>query len=333
MIERDMKYRAFLGNLHTAGYYDLIREGLRYIGFGNIVPENARIFIKPNLTYPTYRPGVMTSLAAIEAAITAIQEYNPRELYIGDADSGGYKPFSMGDVYREIGLWKLAEKYNVKVVNLSKLERKTIFFQYLNRNFSIELPRLLTDEIDISITMPVPKVHSNTGVSLTFKNQWGCIPEPKDRLRLHPYLKHVLLEVNRAVRCKVAIIDGKYGLNINGPMKGSPVEMNWVLITNDIGAGARLACELMQIPLTKIRHLKYARNLGFIPVLEEIDINQNIQSFVKERFTLQRKWTDYPGVLAFYFPILAYTAYFSPLAELLHRILYVFREPFYKYNN
>lgn len=179
--------------------------------------------------------------------------------------------------------------------------------------------------------MPVPKVHVNTGVSLTFKNQWGCIPEPTDRLRLHPYFRHVVLEVNKAVKAKVAIVDGKYGLNVNGPMRGSPVELDWVLVTNDIEAGARLTCELMQVLLEKIPHLKYAKELGLVPEVDEIIVNQDIRPFLREKFYLRREWTDYPGFLAFHNPLLAYLAYFSPLAETLHRVLYLFREPFYDY--
>jgi len=325
-----MKSRAFLGSLSTASYLDLIREGLEYIRFDDLIPRDARIFIKPNLTFPTYRPGVMTNPDAVEAAILALREYTSF-VYIGDSDSGGYNRFSMDEVYTETGLWRFAEKYGVQVVNLSKVERKLIKFRCRNQDLSVSLPRLLTDEIDLLITIPVPKVHANSGVSLTFKNQWGCIPEPADRLRLHPFLKYVVLEVNKAVKARVAIIDGKYGLNVNGPMRGRAVELNWILVADDIGAGARLGCELMQIPVEKIRHLKYAKQMGLVPALEDIELNQDIQPFLKEKFFLQRAWTDYPGFLAFHSPFFAYLAYFSPLAELLHRILYLFREPFYEY--
>lgn len=312
------------------GYQKAISEGLHWTGLARQIKSNDKVFLKPNLTYPFYRPGVMTHPDAVEAAIVAIKNYTSN-IIIGDGDSGGYNRFSMEEVYREIGLYRLAEKYSVKVVNLSKIERKTITFKYKNRNFSLDLPRLLTDEIDMLITMPVPKVHMNTGVSLTFKNQWGCIPEPADRLRLHPYLKHVVLEVNKAVKAGAAIIDGKYGLNISGPMQGRPAELNWVLVTNDIGAGALVACELMQIPLGKIRHLRYARNQGFIPDRGDITINQDFGPFIKEKFVLKREWTDYPGLMAFHSPFLAHLAYFSPFADFLHRILYLFRKPFYNY--
>jgi uncharacterized protein (DUF362 family) len=272
----------------------------------------------------------MTNPQAIEAAILAIREYTPN-ISIGDADSGGYNRFSMDEVYKETGIWQFAEKYGVRLVNLSRVDRRTISFQYSGRSFSLELPRLLTDEIDLLISMPVPKMHANTVVSLAFKNQWGYIPEPRDRLRLHPFFKHVVLGVNKAVKAKVVIMDGRYGLNKNGPMRGHPVELNWILVTNDLGAADRLACELMQIPLERIPYLKYAQELGLIPEKNEIIINQDIKPFRREKFFLRREWTDYPGFLAFHNPFLAYLAYFSPLAEVLHRILYLVREPFYNY--
>lgn len=327
-----MESRAFIGSLQNQNYLPLIKNGLEWICFKDLIPKkDANIFIKPNLTFPTYRPGVMTSPQAIEAALIAIKDYT-KNIFIGDSDSGGYNRFSMDEVYRETGIFHFEEKYGVKVVNLSKVERIRISFSYQNRDFFVEMPRLLTEEIDLLITMPVPKVHANTGVSLTFKNQWGCIPEPTARLRLHPYIKHVLIEINKAVKTQVAIIDGRYGLNGNGPMNGIPVELNWVLVANSIGAGAALACELMQVPLNNIEHLRYAKKLGYIPDLSDIHLNTGITPFIKEKFYLKRKWTDLPGVMAFRNPLIAYLAYFSPLADFLHRILYLFREPFYEYN-
>lgn len=329
--KKNKGYRAFIESLAGKSNLSVIQEGLQYIDFTKLASQDTRIFIKPNLTYPTFRPGVMTTREALEAAICAVRDYTSH-IYIGDADSGGYNPFSMDEVYRETGVGKLAGRYGVKIVNLSSGPRKTINFTCGGRNISFDLPSLLTDEIDFLITIPVPKIHNMTGVSLTFKNQWGCIPEPQDRLRLHPYFKYVILEVNKAVKARVAIIDGKFGLNINGPMKGMPIQLNWGLVTNDIGAGARLACELMQVQLEKIEHLKYAKEQGFVPELAEIVVNQDIRSFYKGNFILKREWTDYPGFFAFHNRHLAYLAYFSPLAGMLHRLLYLFREPFYEYD-
>lgn len=320
--------RAYLESIH-GDYPGAIRKGLSWINFDRLVDAHSRVFIKPNLTYPSYKPGVMTSPAAVEAAVVALQEYT-RHIYLGDSDSGGYNRFSMDEVYRETGIFDFAKKHHVSVVNLSRLETKAIPVNCGREEIALQLPKLLTDEIDLLITMPVPKIHMNTGVSLTFKNQWGCIPEPTDRLRLHPCFKYVVLDVNKAVKARVAIVDGAYGLNRSGPLRGRPVELGWILVTDSIGAGARLACELMQIPLEKVEHLRYARDQGWIPSLDEIDLNVDFHPYLKERFYLRREWTDYPGLLAFRSRPMAYLAYFSPLAKVLHRLLYLFREPFYR---
>lgn len=326
-----MNSKVFVQSLEQSTYAAAISAGLDYIQFGQQISPNSHIFIKPNLTFPEFRPGVMTNPEAVEAAICAIRDYTPN-IYMGDSDSGGYNRFSMDQVYETTGIHSIAKKYDVKIVNLSKVERRNISFQYRGRSFSLALPTILMDEMDHLITMPVPKVHANTGVSLTFKNQWGCIPENTDRLHLHPYFKHVILEVNRAVHADFAIIDGKWGLTDNGPMKGRAIPLNWVLVSNSIGSGAQIGCDLMGVQLEKIVHKKYAKKMGFIPDRKDIEVSQDISALIREPFKLKRKWTDWPGYLAFYNPWIAYLAYFSPLAGFLHKLLYLVREPFYDHD-
>jgi uncharacterized protein (DUF362 family) len=180
--------------------------------------------------------------------------------------------------------------------------------------------------------MPVPKVHTNTGVSLTFKNQWGCIPEPNDRLRLHPHFKETVVAVNHAVKARTAVIDGRFGLNRSGPMKGDDVYLGWLAVASDLGTGARLACELMRLQLEEFPHLRYARRLGLVPDWDEIECNTVLEPFLGPQFHLKRILTDYPGYLAFHSSRLAHLAYFSRWATPLHRLLYRFREPFYDYS-
>ena len=323
----DSNHRAFIAK--TDGeYLAEIRNGLDWIHFETLAKPHKTIFIKPNLTFPFYRKGVMTNPAAVEAAIIAIKDYTPN-IIIGDADSGGYNPFSMDDVYTKTGLVDIAKRHDVRIVNLSKIPRRQVAYTFRGRNYTISLPKLLTDEVDLLVTMPVPKVHANTGVSLTFKNQWGCIPEPADRLRLHPTFRHVIQVVNDSIHAQVAIIDGMYGLNGNGPMRGDVVELNWVLVANSLGSGARVACALMQVDPRRIRHLRYAQKLGKLPELDAVTLNTDWRPFLGPKFVLQRKWTDYPGYCTFHSKSLAYIGYFSPFAKMLHRMLYLVREPFY----
>ena len=149
-----MNYRAYLGNLKQTSYIDIINEGLDFRNFRELVNTTSKVFIKPNLTYPEDRQGVMTNPEAVEAAILAIREFTSN-IIIGDADSGGYNRFSMDEVYKETGLWEFAKNHSVDIVNLSNTKRKTIQISFENKQIDLDLPSLLTDDIDLLITMPV----------------------------------------------------------------------------------------------------------------------------------------------------------------------------------
>ena len=326
-----MNPAVYLQTLEAEHYLGPVRTGLEWIKFAGMLSADAHVFIKPNLTFPAYRPGVMTSPEALEAAIVAVRDFTSH-ITIGDSDSGGYNPFRMEEVYRATGIDQVARKYGVNIVNLSALPTRSIAVPTGRRTYDLNLPRLLLDEIDLLLTMPVPKIHMNTGVSLAFKNQWGCIPNPQDRLRLHPYFSRVIMAVNAAVKARVAIVDGRFGLNVSGPMRGEPVPLNWVMVANDIGAASQVACTLMQIDPMRIGHLRHAHRVGLLPALGDITLNAPLEQFTTAPFVLKRAWTDYPGFFAFHNAPLAYLAYFSPLASLLHRLLYLFREPFYDYD-
>lgn len=43
--------------------------GLEAAGFFRDVPAGGRVLLKPNLTFPVYRPGVMTSFECLKAVV------------------------------------------------------------------------------------------------------------------------------------------------------------------------------------------------------------------------------------------------------------------------
>ena len=47
-----------------------IREVFGYCDILSMIPRGARVSIKPNLTYPHYKPGVTTSPAVIESLVS-----------------------------------------------------------------------------------------------------------------------------------------------------------------------------------------------------------------------------------------------------------------------
>ncbi|MFO1476973.1 MAG: DUF362 domain-containing protein [Verrucomicrobiota bacterium] len=319
-----------LQDLHD-GYPKTIEAGLKEVGFFERVPAGASVFLKPNLTFPIYRPGVMTSYECLKA-VTTLLAGKGYKVIIGEADSGGYNRFSIDEVFKGMGIDKLAQETGSRIVNLSFCEPEWMEVRAGFRRLRVPVPKLLLREIGAFITLPVPKVHLNTRVSMSIKNQWGCIQEPSERLKLHPYFAEVMYELNSKLPLAHSIIDGRIGLNRSGPMLGDPVDLNWLLVSNDLVAADRICCRLMQIDENSIGHLQHFRKRGWWSDASAIRVRPDWEKFRKEKFYLKRKWTDLPGLICFNNAFLAWLGYRSPLAGFAHWLLYLFREPFYDYD-
>lgn len=320
--------KVFIESL-TSGYADVIQRGLEWTGVAATLRHSDRVYIKPNLTFPNFRKGVMTNPEAIENLIICLKNYTGN-ITICEADSGGYNRFSMDDVFQKVGIADLVKRYGIKFSNLSFEKPKAVEFRSAFRTHTMPLPVCLLDECDLFITMPVPKIHMNTGVSISLKNQWGVIQEPAERLKLHPYFKYAVHQVNKSLLRAISIVDGKFGLTRSGPMRGDAVDLNWLLVSDNMFAADFVSCHLIGVNPISISYLKHILRLENIVDFSTIELNCDYKTFVaKTPFYLEREWTDYPGVMAFNSRLIAYLGYESPIANLLHQLLYMFREPFY----
>jgi len=283
------------------------------------------IFIKPNLTYPKYKEGVTTSIEFIENLVANLRKINnTTKIYIGDGE-GGYNSFSMTEAMKTMGFYDLEKKYqNVEIINLSKIQSCRVELKVDNKPYPIDLPELLVKEIDFSITCPVPKVHCMTNVSLAFKNQWGCLPDTM-RMKNHYVFDQIIGQICKILKFKYVFLDGKYGLNINGPIVGNPIEVDWFIASNSLGAFNVIVSELMGFNWRNIKHFKEADNLGLIPNKKDIKIIGNIELFKKD-FVLKRNFWNYPALLAFRSKQLTHFFYFSKYAKILHDFMYIFRK-------
>ncbi len=322
--------RVFLSELR-GDYPAAVRAGLDHVGFLRDVPRGATVFLKPNLTFPVFQPGVMTSYECLRA-VTEFLTHSGYRVIIGEADSGGYNRFSMDEVFEKMGIHQLAKEFGARVVNISFTEPELVPLRAGWRTLTIPMPKLLVQEVDAFITLPVPKIHMNTLISMSIKNQWGCIQNPSERLKLHPYFAEAIYEVCRRLPRAYSIIDGRFGLNRSGPMRGDAVELNWLLASDDLVAADRVCCRLMQVDERRVKHLNYFRKQGWWTAYEAIQVNRPLEPFVKEQFFLKRAWTDLPGLVCFNNSFLAWLGYRSPLAGFAHWLLYLFREPFYDYS-
>lgn len=301
-----------------------LERALGWLDWRNLVPENSRIFIKPNLTWIEPTPGVTTRPEFIEAVVSVLSERSDR-IIIGESD-GGYHAFPAEDAFESHGLYALRDRYGVDVVNLSKGSCRDVTVEVGGTDVTVELPDLLLDGVDVFVTLPVPKVHVMTRVTLGLKNQWGCIPSTM-RLRNHFQFSEKVVAINRILSPRLTLFDGKYFLDKSGPMKGEVVEMNLLIASDSVGAGSVVCCHVMQMRPQSVHHLRFATKAGIAPSsLEEVETNRPVAEFQTHRFTLQRSLINLIALAAFRSRLLTKLLYDSMFAGPIHKVLYAIRQ-------
>lgn len=282
-----------------------------------------KIFLKPNLTYPKFKPGVTTTPQLLECLIRILKDLNC-EIIVGESD-GGYNSYEVKDAFHDYGLYDFEHKYGIRIVNLSKLPFEYLTIHKYGREFKVEIPVLLKSEIDAFITLPVPKVHAMTQISLSYKNQWGCVPNVM-RLRYHPVFNEAIFAVNQAIKNKFTVIDGTYGLTRSGPMVGDAFKLGWLMASDNLESADLLAAKIMGVDLKKIRHYRLAYRNNLVPKEDEIEVNQNYFRFKSDQFYLKRDFWGYVALAAWLHPYINYFFYESPVSDVLHKIMYTFRK-------
>lgn len=299
---------------------DTIHGALRDAGVLDRVLPTSRVALKPNLTYPYHRPGITTSPDVLRATVRVLRKITPH-IAIVETD-GGYGAWQAAEAFKGHGIYDLAEEFGVEVVNLCDEPSKLITFRSGLRRHQLPLPVRLLSETDVFITMPVPKIHCMTGVSLAYKNQWGCVPDIM-RLRRHYIFDRAIVAINQALKPAV-LADGTHFLDDNGPMEGRAVAMGVIIAADSAGSFDRYVTEYMGIDWRTIGHLRRAVAAGDMPPeLSEISFNAHPSEERRHVFELHRTLRNYIALAGFKSRFMTWFGYESWFGRvILHSILY-----------
>jgi uncharacterized protein (DUF362 family) len=297
-----------------------VRSALEQAGILERVTSTTRVGLKPNLTYPFYKTGVTTSPAVIRETVRVLRERTAR-IAIVETD-GGYGAWQAEEAFAGHALYELKAEFGVEIVNLCDEPSEEVSFRSGGREHSLPLPTRLLHETDLLLSLPVPKIHCMTGLSLSYKNQWGCIPDTM-RLRRHYLFDDAIVAINQALRPAV-LADGTYFLDRNGPMEGAPVRMDLIIAATSAGAFDRYVSELMGFPWQRVGHLRRAVALKDMPGrLEDIVYNVSPREARTHTFQLERTLRNWIALSGFRSRVLTWFGYESWFGRVvLHAILY-----------
>ena len=295
---------------------DLIKS-LEFIDWKKQVKNDSTVFVKPNFTFPYYKEGITTSPELLKNLLEIIKG-RADNVILGESDGGNHS-FTADRAFEGHNMYEICKEAGVELVNLSKLPSIFIEDKIRGEKVKVQLPKLLLEEIDCFISVPVLKVHVMTGVTLSIKNLWGCYPDTMRCLH-HQNLGYKLALITKLLDPKIVVIDGIYALDEHGPMYGEPVRMNLILAANNPVVADALGAEIMGIPLEKAKHILVAERGGIGTTnLRDVKINDAWEQF-KRQFQIRKTLLDRASWLLFNNDALAKLVISSPFTPLIYKV-------------
>lgn len=308
-------YSAYISNINVMKE-DLLKA-LEFVDWKQKVRKDSTVFIKPNFTFPYYMPGITTTPELLKNLLEILKD-RADKVIVGESD-GGNNSFTADNAFKGHNMHEVCRETGADLINLSKLPSVSIEEKIQGKNVKVILPKMLLDEVNCFISVPVLKVHVMTNVTLSIKNLWGCYPDPMRCLH-HKYLSRKLTLITKLLKPKLIIMDGIYALDGHGPMYGTPKKMNLILSSDNPVVADTIGASLMGMPLLKVEHILMAEREGLgITDLTRVKLNVDWRLF-KSEFKVSKTFIDNISVLLFNSDQVSKLIMDSPLTPLVYTI-------------
>ena len=297
-----------------------VEEAIELLGgITNVTIGKNSILLKPNLVAPdkncTTKPEVIKTIAQLMLR-------SGKEVMIGEASAAAESFNIIGnDTYRTrkreildamqkyvfdtLGYTDMAKSISVPLINLHSGD---IIEVPLNEGFaakSLKIHKVLAD-VDLVCSVPMMKTHSLATVTLAMKNLIGLYPGTEYysvRSWLHDRasekgstgVAYEVIDMNRAVKTGLSVIDASTAMEGNGPFDGTLVDMGLIIAGTCPLATDMVGATLMGFEQNEIPAINLAHNAGMEPgMLYDIEIRgltieESKRHFVKPQVS---KWTD-----------------------------------------
>jgi uncharacterized protein (DUF362 family) len=292
-------------------------------GIENVTRDKERIMLKPNLMSNDSRA---TTKPQVIRALVKLMKNAGKQVSIGEgsAAAGGFNVRG-SEVYRtkdpetlkamqqfifdELGYTELARSLDVPLINLHLGDMVDVKVPDGFAYQSITLHRSLT-EIDLLCSVPMMKTHTLATVTLGMKNLIGLYPGmiySTVRAGVHdhaadagsPGIAFETIDVVRANKLGLVVVDGSMAMEGNGPGEGTLVPMDVIIAGTNPLATDMVAASVMGFEPDEIPTFAWANKAGMQPQsLDEIEVRGEKVSDVRRRFVRPQlyAWNDIRSV-------------------------------------
>ena len=287
-----------------------VEEAIELLGgMPEITRGKERIMLKPNLVAPI--PQATTKLPVMRALVRLMRSAH-KDVSIGEG-SAAAPPFNVRNnqtfrtsnpdllnglqkrVFDELGYSEFSKAQNVPLVNLHTGDLVDVRIPGALLFDKVTLHRSLT-EIDLLCSVPMMKTHVLAGVTLGMKNLIGVYPGAVYqalRGNMHDMAARIepsataapIVDMVRANKLGLVVIDGSSAMEGNGPTDGTPVPMETIVAGTNPLATDMVAASLMGFEPDEISTFTWAHRVGLRPQrLEEIETRGEPLERVRRKF-------------------------------------------------
>ena len=216
--------------------------------------RHGRVLIKPNVAYGMRLPpyGITTTTSILEGLIQLLAERGCSDISIAEG-CVEILGFDTKKAYARTQIDKLAKRYGARLLDLNRGP----FRQVDLGGVKVQIAKAAL-ETDFLINVPVLKTHSQTNVSLGFKNLKGCLsPASKVKFHVTKRLNHLIYLLNEVLRSDLTVIDGTYMLE-NGPeiVLGTAHRKNLIIAGQDVFACDVVGATILGIDPSEVGYLR-----------------------------------------------------------------------------
>jgi uncharacterized protein (DUF362 family) len=259
---------------YGADIIQYIIRGFQELGITSAEIDGKRVLLKPNLVEPlSGLSHINTHPLFIRAAVESFLHLGARKVIV--AEGAGHLRDTLL-VLEESGLAEVLYQDRIPfndlntgpVVNVKNSGR-------ISKLSELILPREVL-QADLIVSLAKMKTHHWAGVTLSMKNMFGIMPGivygwPKNVLHWAG-IHESIFDINATVKPHFAIVDGIVGMQGDGPIMGTPIQSNVLVMGRNLPAVDATCTRIMGIDPYKIPYLKLAS--GRLGTIRDSNITQ-----------------------------------------------------------
>ncbi len=257
--------------------YDQVLADVIAAGFDLVPPPDVlgkRVLLKVNLVdLPREARPIVTDPAVIVAAAEAFRRRGAAEIVVADGPALQRDAWQIVDA---IGLTPLLHEHGLRFVDLNGVDP----VRQANPGGLTGLDHLYfartAVDADVLVSMPKMKTHHWLGVSLAMKNMFGVMSSmvygaPRNVFHLRNP-ESAVLDFNRGRPIDYAIVDGVVGLEGDGPVRGTGIDVGVLVMGSNATAVDATAARVMGVGPLQVGYMRQAA--GSLGPIHESSIEQ-----------------------------------------------------------